>query len=169
MSSTFVRAFGSGGCRDQTIYLTPIHKLTRFEPWRRCIFLLLGWSTRELWWTAIVMEYCYRWAYPSPGLIIRRILYKEGVVYLFIELQAISQSHTPLIFQVTHQFMFRNKFLSIFNMKTTFAVLLVASASLASAIPFSTDLKTSPLHTRQACDNTATSRSCWGDYSIDTE
>ncbi|KAH9213418.1 laccase precursor [Leptodontidium sp. 2 PMI_412] len=54
-------------------------------------------------------------------------------------------------------------------MKTTFATLLAFSASLAAAIPLTSNLKPSPLKPRQACENTATSRSCWGNYSIDTD
>ncbi len=53
-------------------------------------------------------------------------------------------------------------------MKTTLA-LLAASTSLASAIPLSSTSKGPSLNTRQSCENTATSRSCWGDYSIDTD
>ncbi|KAH7350933.1 laccase precursor [Rhexocercosporidium sp. MPI-PUGE-AT-0058] len=54
-------------------------------------------------------------------------------------------------------------------MKTTFATLLAFSASLAAAIPFTSNLETTPLTPRQSCENTATSRSCWGNYSIDTD
>ncbi|KUJ18329.1 laccase from botrytis Aclada At 1.67 A resolution [Mollisia scopiformis] len=56
-------------------------------------------------------------------------------------------------------------------MKFTFSTVLAASLcrSLASTIPF-TASTSNGLATRQTtCDNTATSRSCWGDYSIDTD
>ncbi|EKD21339.1 uncharacterized protein L3040_000625 [Drepanopeziza brunnea f. sp. 'multigermtubi'] len=53
-------------------------------------------------------------------------------------------------------------------MKSTYAIALTATASLASAIPLTSNTKAS-LNTRQSCENTATSRSCWGDYSIDTD
>jgi hypothetical protein len=49
----------------------------------------------------------------------------------------------------------------------TFAVF--ATTSLASVIPFTSDLLTPTLAKRASCDNTATSRSCWGDYSTDTD
>ncbi|KAF4632898.1 hypothetical protein G7Y89_g5235 [Cudoniella acicularis] len=56
-------------------------------------------------------------------------------------------------------------------MKTTLVTLLAAFAShsLASAIPSTSNLVPSTFHARQSCDNTATSRSCWGDYSVDTD
>ena len=52
-------------------------------------------------------------------------------------------------------------------MKTTVVTALAAFAasSLASAIPLVTDL----IAERQACENTPTSRGCWGEYSIDTD
>ncbi|KAG9234870.1 putative laccase-2 [Amylocarpus encephaloides] len=53
-------------------------------------------------------------------------------------------------------------------MKNTFvsALTALASSSLSSAIPLAAE--SSALAARQSCENTATSRSCWGDYSIDT-
>ncbi|KAF8858876.1 hypothetical protein BDZ45DRAFT_704516 [Acephala macrosclerotiorum] len=57
-------------------------------------------------------------------------------------------------------------------MKITLATLLSATfaRSLASAIPYAASTSNG-LATRQntSCENTATSRSCWGDYSIDTD
>ncbi|CZT41233.1 probable Laccase-2 [Rhynchosporium secalis] len=55
-------------------------------------------------------------------------------------------------------------------MKTKSATLLAFSvclATLASAIPLNTELN--PLEPRKECENTATSRGCWGNYSIDTD
>ncbi|KAE8441574.1 laccase, multicopper oxidase, benzenediol:oxygen oxidorectuctase [Mollisiaceae sp. DMI_Dod_QoI] len=57
-------------------------------------------------------------------------------------------------------------------MKPTFFTLLAASFchSLASAIPLvSSNSNTFTTRQTTSCDNTATSRSCWGDYSIDTD
>jgi hypothetical protein len=58
-------------------------------------------------------------------------------------------------------------------MKVTFATLFAASfcSSLTSAIPLATDAETTVLTPRQnsSCENTATSRNCWGEYSIDTD
>ncbi|TVY83578.1 Laccase-2 [Lachnellula suecica] len=54
-------------------------------------------------------------------------------------------------------------------MKTTFVTFLAAAfahQTLASAIPSVSDLVT---RQTTSCENTATSRSCWGDYSIDTD
>ena len=48
-----------------------------------------------------------------------------------------------------------------------FSVLLAASA--VSAVPLSSN-PSPALKTRQTgCEHTATSRGCWGDYSIDTD
>ncbi len=74
--------------------------------------------------------------------------------------------------QLSRQFT-RLRIISIaFKMKHTFSTLLAASfcRSLASAIPL-TSSTSNDFTTRQttSCDNTATSRSCWGDYSIDTD
>ncbi|KAH8818025.1 laccase precursor [Hyaloscypha sp. PMI_1271] len=54
-------------------------------------------------------------------------------------------------------------------MKLTLFTLLTGPFfhSLVSAIPFTS--QPSPLTPRQSCENTATSRNCWGDYSIDTD
>jgi hypothetical protein len=43
--------------------------------------------------------------------------------------------------------------------------------SLVTAIPFDSVSTGTALKPRQSssCENTATSRSCWGDYSIDTD
>lgn len=57
-------------------------------------------------------------------------------------------------------------------MKTTLVSLFALSyCSLTSAIPLLSDKLPFALETRQntSCENTATSRSCWGDYSIDTD
>ncbi|KAH6682559.1 laccase precursor [Halenospora varia] len=53
-------------------------------------------------------------------------------------------------------------------MKNTFVTLLATfvGQSLASAIPSSLSPSLKP---RASCDNTATSRSCWGDYSTETD
>lgn len=54
-------------------------------------------------------------------------------------------------------------------MKTTLAFGFLAAFArntLASAIPLVSDLVA---RQTTSCDNTATSRSCWGDYSIDTD
>ncbi|RDW66476.1 putative Laccase-2 [Coleophoma cylindrospora] len=61
-------------------------------------------------------------------------------------------------------------------MKTTFVVLAaLASQAYAALIPSQTRSQvhqkkslTAELKPRASCDNTATSRDCWGDYSIDT-
>lgn len=57
-------------------------------------------------------------------------------------------------------------------MKATLVTLLASTfaRSLALVIPL-TSSTSNDLATRQntSCDNTATSRSCWGDYSIDTD
>jgi hypothetical protein len=56
-------------------------------------------------------------------------------------------------------------------MKAALAALFATSLyhSLTSAIPLLTGGSTSPLSPRQttSCANTATSRKCWGEYSID--
>ena len=61
--------------------------------------------------------------------------------------------------------------LSLLIMRLTIAFVLVESLALASAAL--TDRYASPvsgaLMPRASCDNTATSRDCWGDYSIDTD
>ena len=45
----------------------------------------------------------------------------------------------------------------------------LASVSSAGVIPFGDVEVMKPENVkRQSCENTATSRSCWGDYSIDT-
>lgn len=56
-------------------------------------------------------------------------------------------------------------------MKSTLFTCLASTAYYFSvaAAPFSSDIVTSPLTKRASCDNTATSRSCWGDYDIDTD
>ena len=58
-----------------------------------------------------------------------------------------------------------------FNMKITVVTLFAASFfhSLASAIPFASEESSLTPHQTTSCKNTATSRSCWGDYSIDTD
>nr|CAM12502.1 laccase precursor [Helotiaceae sp. UHH 1-13-18-4] len=55
-------------------------------------------------------------------------------------------------------------------MKFTFSSLLATSAlhAVVSGSPFPTNAL-SPSSKRASCANTATSRSCWGDYSIDTD
>ncbi|KAK2625617.1 hypothetical protein QTJ16_004929 [Diplocarpon rosae] len=54
-------------------------------------------------------------------------------------------------------------------MKNTVVTLLAASASLASATPY-VNSEVPTVNTRQAtaCEHTAASRNCWGDFSIDT-
>lgn len=51
------------------------------------------------------------------------------------------------------------------------SLFIFATATLASALPsfdlFQRDAEAT-LKPRQSCENTATSRDCWGDYSIDT-
>lgn len=66
-------------------------------------------------------------------------------------------------------------FNTLFIMKTTFIAFLATSlcTSLVAASPFPhgaahTTPRSTGLATRASCDNTATSRDCWGDYSIDT-
>jgi len=75
-----------------------------------------------------------------------------------------------LIFASTHQLSSRYllRTLPFFIMKTTFVTLFAAFAhhSLASAIPSVSDLVT---RQNASCENTATSRRCWGGYSIDTD
>jgi hypothetical protein len=52
-------------------------------------------------------------------------------------------------------------------MKNTFVTALaaLAASSFASVIPLASDL----IAERQACENSPTSRSCWGEYDIDTD
>lgn len=47
-------------------------------------------------------------------------------------------------------------------------LLSLATSVLALSIPSRPDLKHN-LKPRASCENTATSRDCWGDYSIDTD
>ena len=56
-------------------------------------------------------------------------------------------------------------------MKSTVVTLLASPFfhSLASAIPFPSGDSSLLLRQSASCENTATSRSCWGDYSIDTD
>ena len=56
-------------------------------------------------------------------------------------------------------------------MKFTVVTLLAASFchSFASTIPFSSERHSLTPRQNTSCANTATSRSCWGDYSIDTD
>ncbi|XMA14740.1 hypothetical protein WAI453_007531 [Rhynchosporium graminicola] len=53
-------------------------------------------------------------------------------------------------------------------MKATFLTLLAFSASLGAAHP-PVESRTSSPSSYKACENTATSRHCWGNYSIDTD
>ncbi len=55
-------------------------------------------------------------------------------------------------------------------MKFTVSTLLLSPFfhSFASAIPL-TSLESSLIPRQSSCENTATSRSCWGNYSIDTD
>lgn len=60
-------------------------------------------------------------------------------------------------------------------MKVLFHFLTLATGTLALTLPTSKLWKhaangdaEADLMPRQSCDNTATSRDCWGDYSIDT-
>jgi hypothetical protein len=52
-------------------------------------------------------------------------------------------------------------------MKNTFVTALAAiiANSFSSAIPLASEL----IAERQACENSPTSRSCWGEYNIDTD
>ena len=60
--------------------------------------------------------------------------------------------------------------MSIFTVKTSVFTLLIAYTfqSLVLAVPFSYNSSLSTLNPR-SCENTATSRSCWGDYDINTD
>ena len=44
----------------------------------------------------------------------------------------------------------------------------LASVTSASVIPFGEVMKQENNVKRESCENTGTSRDCWGDYSIDT-
>lgn len=56
-------------------------------------------------------------------------------------------------------------------MKKTIFTFLSASfvVPLASAVPLSSNSLSTTLNPRASCENTATSRSCWGEYSVDTD
>lgn len=53
-------------------------------------------------------------------------------------------------------------------MNKLFAFLSLATSVLALSIPSRPNLQ-NDLKPRASCENTATSRDCWGDYSIDTD
>ena len=56
----------------------------------------------------------------------------------------------------------------IFNMKSTLIALLLA-ASIVSAIPLQATPSSSLKGRQSGCENSASDRGCWGDYSIDTD
>lgn len=95
---------------------------------------------------------------PSPGV---GGVYKVSLRMFenFFFPRRLSSSRNTFVFHI----------IILFDMKLAVSTLLTGSFfhSLVSAIPFTSQL--SPLTPRQSCENTATSRNCWGDYSIDTD
>lgn len=78
-----------------------------------------------------------------------------------------SKRTTPLIL-FAFTIPFRPSFLTLSMNTLALSLLSAATSALALSVPshHGVDHQVKP---RASCENTATSRSCWGDYSVDTD